>query len=90
VKIGIKYCGGCNPRYDRTDLVSRLVEYIGDGHSVETVKQGISYDIIAVLCGCTSACVHHQNLEAKYEKICITSESDTIKLLNIIDKIKDL
>jgi hypothetical protein len=90
MRIGIKYCGGCNPRYDRTDLVTRLKKHIGEGHSIETAKQGIIYDIVVVLCGCTSACASHQNLEVKYEKICITSESDYIKLLNIIDKIKDL
>jgi 4-hydroxybutyrate CoA-transferase len=90
MRIGIKYCGGCNPRYDRTDLVSRLNKYIGEGHSVETAKQGIIYEIVAVLCGCTSACANYKDLEAKYEKICITSESDIIKVLNIIDKIKDL
>ncbi len=90
MRIGIKYCGGCNPRYDRTDFVARLKGYIGEGHIIETAKQGIVYDLVAVVCGCTSACANHENLEAKYGKICITSESDNIKLLNIIDKIKDL
>ncbi|MCJ7688319.1 MAG: hypothetical protein MUO60_03230 [Clostridiaceae bacterium] len=90
MRIGIKYCGGCNPRYERTDVVSKLKERIGDGDSIETAKQGIIYDIVVVLCGCTSACVDHHNLEAKYEKIFITSESDIIKLLNNVDKIKDL
>ena len=90
MRIGIKYCGGCNPRYDRTDLVSKLKKHIGDGHSIETAKQGIIYDVVVVLSGCTSACAQHQNLQAIYEKIFITSESDYIKLLNIIDKVKEL
>ncbi|MGH4117654.1 hypothetical protein [Clostridium sp.] len=90
MRIGIKYCGGCNPRYDRADLVSKLKEYIGDGHTIETAKQEIIYDVVVVLSGCTSACANHHNLEAKYEKIFVSSESDYIKLLNIIDKIKDL
>ncbi|MGK0466098.1 MAG: hypothetical protein ACJAX4_001383 [Clostridium sp.] len=90
MNIGIKYCGGCNPRYDRADLVSRLKKHIGEAHSIETSKQEIIYDIVVVLSGCTSACAQHNNLQAKYEKIFITSESDYIKLLNIIDKIKKL
>lgn len=90
MKIGIKYCGGCNPRYDRTEVVLRLKEYIGEGHSIETTKKGIIYDIVIILCGCTSACANNQNLEAKYAKVCITSESDIGKLLDIIDKIKVL
>lgn len=90
MRIGIKYCGGCNPRYDRTNVVSRLKEHIGEGHNIETAKQGIIYDIVIILCGCTCACASHQNLEAKYEKVFVTSESDIIKLLNVIDKIKVL
>jgi len=90
VRIGIKYCGGCNPRYDRADLVSKLKKYIGDVHTIETAKQGIIYDVVVVLSGCTSACASHQKLETKHEKIFVSSESDYIKLLNIIDKIKDL
>ena len=30
MKIGIKYCGGCNPRYNRTAVVSRLKKDVGE------------------------------------------------------------
>jgi len=88
MKIGVKYCGGCNSRYDRTDVLSKLKKYLGDGHDIEVATEGIIYDIVIILCGCTSACASHQKLQAKYEKVCITSESDSIKLFNIIDKVK--
>jgi len=88
MKIGIKYCGGCNPTYDRAAVVTNLKKYIGEGHSIEAAKQGILYDIVVILCGCTSACVNHENLESKYWKVCLTSESDNKKLFSIIDKIK--
>lgn len=88
MEIGIKYCGGCNPTYDRTDIVSRLKKYIGIECTIEIAKQGIIYDVVVILCGCSSACASHQNLEAKYEKVCITSENDIVNLVNIIDKIK--
>ncbi|MBU3190948.1 hypothetical protein K9O30_17240 [Clostridium bowmanii] len=90
MKIGIKYCGGCNPTYDRTDVASRLKKHSGFNHNIELAKQGTIYDVIVIICGCICACADHQNLEAKYEKVCIISESDIIKLLNNIDKIKVL
>lgn len=90
MKIGIKYCGGCNPTYDRTDVVTRLKKLGGQCYSIEMAKQGIVYDIVVILCGCTKACVSHQNIESKYEKVCITSENDSSKLLDIINKIKIL
>jgi 4-hydroxybutyrate CoA-transferase len=71
MKIGIKYCGGCNPTYDRIDVVLRLKKHISKGHNIEMIKQGIVYDIVIILCGCSCACVSHKNIEAKYEKVCI-------------------
>ncbi|MCB2295001.1 hypothetical protein LGK95_16070 [Clostridium algoriphilum] len=88
MKIGIKYCGGCNPTYDRTDVVSRLKEHLCEGDSVESIKPGIIYDIIVILNGCNKACGNNNNLEAIYEKVSITSESDIIKLFKLIDKIR--
>ena len=90
MKIGIKYCGGCNPTYDRTNVVLEIKKHIDKGHNIETIKQGIIYDIVIVVCGCSCACANHKNIEAKYEKICITNGNDNIKLLNIIDKINVL
>jgi len=90
MNIGIKYCGGCNPTYDRKSVVSGLKEHFNKGHTIETSKQGIVYDVVIILCGCSSACVSINNLEAKYEKICITSGNDNNKLFNIIDKINVL
>lgn len=90
MKIGVKYCGGCNPTYDRTGVVSKLKKHLCEGDSIEIAKQAIIYDIVIILCGCSKACVNHQNIEAKYEKICVTSESDIIKLVNIIDKTRIL
>ncbi|MBW9171041.1 hypothetical protein [Clostridium estertheticum] len=90
MKIGIKYCGGCNPTYERIDVVLRIKKKIGTSQNIETIKQGIFYDIVIILCGCSRACASHNNIEAKYEKICITSGNDDSKLLKVIDKINDL
>jgi len=88
MKIGIKYCGGCNPTYDRTNVVTKLKKHLNDSDSIETAKEEIIYDIVVILCGCSKACANYENLKAKYEKICISSENDSIKLFDIIDKIK--
>ena len=90
MRIGIKYCGGCNPTYERTDVVLRIKKNIGTGHNIEIIEQGILYDIVIILCGCSCACASHNDIEAKYEKICITSGNDDSKLLKIIDKINVL
>lgn len=55
LKIGIKYCGGCRPDYDRTALVSHIIEQLGP--DVEFVSPDSS-DISMVLAvyGCQTAC----------------------------------
>jgi hypothetical protein len=88
MKFGIKYCGGCNPQYDRMFIASRVKEDIGYEHSVEPVKEGITYDIVIVLCGCTCACANTKTIKVIYKKVHITSEFDYEKLLVVIDKMK--
>ncbi|QGU95593.1 hypothetical protein GOM49_11260 [Clostridium bovifaecis] len=84
MKIGIKYCGGCNPRYDRGAFFSRLKKEIEEKHEFETAVKGTVYDMVLVLCGCTSCCADHSELEAKEEKILITGEEDYGTLLRKI------
>ncbi len=56
VRIGLKYCGGCNPRYDRVQAVGYLRERL------QGTVELVSYedpDIAGVLvvAGCPTACV---------------------------------
>jgi len=53
VLIGVKYCGGCNPSYDRTEAVEALAR--------EIRFKAVRYDnpgIVALLvvCGCPTSC----------------------------------
>lgn len=69
MRIGVKYCGGCNPRYDRTGFVARLKEELGSG--VEWVGAGAAgepLDFVLVVCGCTAACARHQDLNGVFGK----------------------
>lgn len=88
MKFGMKYCGGCNPKYDRVLIASKFKEYVGSGNSVELVKEGTTYDVVVVLCGCTCACANTETIKAIYQKFYVTSESDYERLLIYIDKIK--
>ncbi len=83
--IGIKYCGGCNPRYDRTALVARLETDLPD------VQLGLAGgempDYVVVLCGCSSACAQHQHLTGRFGKSVIIREEDYAPLL---EKLREL
>lgn len=55
LRVGIKFCGGCNPRYDRPALVSRLAGRFPRVCFLP-VAEGERYDAVAVVCGCLAAC----------------------------------
>jgi hypothetical protein len=85
--IGIKYCGGCNPKFDRAALVQKLKRELGKKYDFEYAKEGTLYDTILVVCGCTSKCAKHENLKSKREKLFIITDSD----YNIVlEKIKHI
>lgn len=55
LKIGVKYCGGCNPNYDRVALVKRIEERLrGKASLVWADSEGIS--LVLVVAGCSTAC----------------------------------
>jgi len=55
-RIGLKYCGGCSPRYDRVQAVGYLRERLKD--TVDLVSyEDPDIEGILVVAGCPTACV---------------------------------
>jgi hypothetical protein len=55
LKIRVKYCGGCNPNYDRVALVKQIEERLsGKASLVATDSNGIS--LVLAVVGCSIAC----------------------------------
>lgn len=73
--IGVKYCGGCNPRYDRAALVQRLKSELGgDIRWVYAGRTEEPMDFVLVVCGCTAACAAHQDLQGRSGKTVIFAQ----------------
>lgn len=84
MRIGIKYCGGCNPGYDRTALLEKIKENADSNHVFESFKEEITYDVVIVLCGCTGCCRNYENIHSNHGKIIVSSEKDYSKVLDLI------
>ena len=54
-RIGVKYCGGCNPRYERVEMVHRIASLAGDRVLFIRHDQNPLGGLIAVN-GCPRAC----------------------------------
>ena len=54
-RIGVRYCGGCNPRYDRVAVVNKLASLLPQAELVPA-QAGAAYAGALVVCGCPSRC----------------------------------
>ena len=82
-KVGVRYCGGCNPRYNRGGVFQKIRDRLQD-IDFEVAQEGVEYDALLVIGGCTSCCAsYHQFTYCKgVVKIWDPNElEDTIKKL---------
>lgn len=61
---GLKYCGGCNPRYDRVAFAKALAAACPQVALVPAFA-GETYDALVVLCGCTARCADHTQIGSR-------------------------
>lgn len=58
MRTGVKYCGGCNPHYDREKEVALLNQKLAEKKSeIVPLKDEIEYDKILLVCGCPRVCL---------------------------------
>ncbi len=63
MRVGVKYCGGCNNQYDRTAFLEKMkkafphIEY-------EYASEDEIYDVVIFLQGCDRACAS-RNYQAR-------------------------
>ncbi len=55
VTVGLKYCGGCKPNYDRVALVEDLQRRL-DGQAVWVRADDPAAELILAVHGCLTAC----------------------------------
>lgn len=88
MRIGVKYCGGCNPRYDRRSLVASLRRSFPE----HDIREGLSAqagdftpDLALVLNGCSSACAAHGDFTGSLGKVVIDSAEGYDEILAAIN-----
>ncbi len=79
-KIGIKYCGGCNPTYERVEIIQGVRFQLRD-HFLFTRYDEKDIDALIIVNGCPRACAD-QDLNHEVFHYSITGESDFETLIN--------
>ncbi len=82
--IGIKFCGGCNPRYDRKKVANSLTKtlnLIDKNCSIKDVEDHKEYDIVFVISGCLVNCASIKEFHVRNRLYYITSQESLEEVL---------
>ena len=79
-KIGIKYCGWCNPSYERVEMIEKVRFRLGDQflfhrHGDENVEA------LILVSGCPRACAGKELIQEKNSCYSVTGEGDYERLI---------
>lgn len=61
-KVGVIFCGGCNPYFDRAKLYKEIVSEFSASCDFMVYSKDKSFDIVLLINGCQSECL----MEADY------------------------
>lgn len=73
-RIGVKYCGGCNPFYERVEIVWRIQSQLNDPFLFFRHDEP-DIDVMVLLSGCQRACAA-QDLNRTVPHYSVTGEND--------------
>lgn len=74
-KIGIKYCGGCNPAYDRVELIKQIKLWWKDKCLFFRYDEQ-NLDGLLVINGCPRACAIENLNHMRIDCLFINGEND--------------
>ncbi|MDD2483774.1 MAG: hypothetical protein PHQ50_01920 [Eubacteriales bacterium] len=81
---GVKFCGGCNPRYERGEALEKIRSHFKDKIEFHYAEENVPYDCLLVIGGCTNCCASHCQYDVKQDCVRMWDEShieDIVKKL---------
>ena len=76
IKIVIKYCGGCNPDYDRVEAVAGMLARLADVAEVVPLDDARA-DMLVAVEGCPTACADLSGFKGK--KVIVLSSQEAFE-----------
>jgi len=73
-QVAVKYCGGCNPCFDRVAFVARFFDTFPQLKQVNSDVKDPWPWLTLVICGCSRCCAEHHYI--KSEKVLISSAEE--------------
>lgn len=84
--VGVKFCGGCNPRYDRGKALEAIKNEMQGEAEFVIAEEGAFYDQLLVIGGCTNCCASFNQYLTKNGVVRNWDESQIEDTINKIRK----
>lgn len=73
-KIAVKFCGGCNPGYDRGAAYGEIRSATADAAVLSLPAAGEHYDALVILRGCTGCPYLYEEIDADARIVCVKKD----------------
>ncbi len=83
-KIGIKYCGGCNPTYERIEMVERVQSRL-EGRFLFLRHDQQELDGLILINGCPRSCASQDLNHIEAPHLSVAGESDFKSLIDWLE-----
>ncbi len=89
MKCGVRFCGGCNPSYDRGKAYEHMKNELDGEVELLIAQEDESYDALLVIGGCSNCCASYEQFDFKGEPVKIWYAEHIEGAIEIIRKLKD-
>ena len=79
--VGVKFCGGCNPRFDRGAEYKKLTDRYPDV-VFETYDPAKKYEKLILICGCERTCLRFRE-EFKADELIIPGSAKDMENIRL-------
>lgn len=84
---GVKFCGGCNPRFERGKALEELKEHFEGRINFEYAEEETIYDILLIIAGCTNCCASYCEYETRQGNIKLWDGSHVERIIAELEEI---
>ena len=77
IRIGLKYCGGCNPSYDRVEYLQEVQEAAGNRFEWVPAADG-GFTTVLLICGCDKRCAEMPEYEESGHRVITVKDGDKV------------
>lgn len=81
-RVAIKYCGGCDPGFDRVAFAEKLRAAAANSVEWATLEDG-DCDIVLMICGCETACPE-RTVQVSHNQAVVTLRDDHLQPAAVI------